>query len=85
MGRVQEAAGRRTDARASYLKSIAIDPQYAAARLRLGRVEGLQSRREEALAAFAESERLYRLAANTEGEAEVLLQRGEFQYVHGRA
>ena len=83
LGRVQEAAGRRIDARSSYLKSIAIDPQYAAARLRLGRVEGLQSRREEALAAFAESERLYRLAANTEGEAEVLLQRGEFHYNMG--
>ena len=83
LGRVQEAAGRRIDARSSYLKSIAIDPQYAAARLRLGRVEGLESRREEALAAFAESERLYRLAANTEGEAEVLLQRGGFHYVMG--
>jgi tetratricopeptide (TPR) repeat protein len=46
-------------------------------------VEGLESRRAEALAAFAESERLYRLAANTEGEAEVLLQRGGFHYVMG--
>ena len=83
LGRAQEAAGRRIDARSSYLKSIEIDPQYAAARLRLGHVEGLELRREEALAAFAESERLYRLAANTEGEAEVLLQRGGFHYIMG--
>jgi tetratricopeptide (TPR) repeat protein/predicted Ser/Thr protein kinase len=83
LGRVQEAAGRRVDARASYLKAVQIDPQYAAARLRLGSVEGDESRRDDALRAFAEAERLYRAAANTEGEAEVLLRRGALRYVTG--
>jgi tetratricopeptide (TPR) repeat protein len=83
LGRVQEAAGRRTDARASYAKATAIDPQYAAAHLRLGYVEGQESNRDEALRAFGESERLYRAAANTEGETEVLLRRGGLYYVMG--
>jgi len=83
LGRAEEAAGRRIEARASYTKSIGIDRQYAAAYLRLGVVESEPSRREEALRAFGESERLYRLAANTEGEAEVLLRRGGFHYVMG--
>jgi tetratricopeptide (TPR) repeat protein len=83
LGRAEEAAGRRTEALGSYMKAVEIDPQYAAARLRLGSVKGQEFRRDEALAAFTESERLYRLAANTEGEAEVLLQRGGFHYVMG--
>jgi tetratricopeptide (TPR) repeat protein len=83
LGRAQEAAGRRSDARASYLKALATDAQSAAAHLRLGSVEGEDSRREAALRAFGEAERLYRTAANTEGEAEVLLRRGSLQYVLG--
>ena len=83
LGRVQEAAGRRTDARASYAKATAIDPQYAAAHLRLGYVEGQESNRNGAMRAFGESERLYRAAANTEGETEVLLRRGGLYYVLG--
>jgi tetratricopeptide (TPR) repeat protein len=53
-----------------------IDPLYATAHLRLGIIDGFQGRKEEALAAFAEAERLYRVASNKEGEAEVLLRRG---------
>ena len=83
LGRAQEAAGRRTEARASYTKAVELDAQYAAARLRLGSVEAAELRREEALAAFGESERLYRAGANTEGEAEVLLRRGGLHWVMG--
>ena len=83
LGRVQEAAGRRTDARVSYAKAAAIDPQYAAAHLRLGFVEGRESNRDAALRAFTEAERLYRASANTEGETEVLLRRGDLYYLTG--
>ena len=83
LGRAQEAAGLRTEARASYTRAVEIDSQYAAARLRLGSVEAADLRREEALAAYGESERLYRAGANTEGEAEVLLRRGEFHWMLG--
>ena len=77
LGRAQEAAGRRADARASYEQAIAADSQYAAAHLRRGILEGLESRWEPALAAFAEAERLYKANSDVEGETEVLLHRGE--------
>ena len=76
LGRAQEAAGRRADARASYTRAIEIDGQYAAAQLRRGVLEGLESRWQAALSAFAEAERLYRAASDPEGETEVLLNRG---------
>jgi len=76
LGRAQETAGRRSDARASYEAAIARDRQYAAAYLRLGVLQGLESRRDEALAAFAEAERLYRARSDGEGETEVLIRRG---------
>ena len=83
LGRAQEAASRRLEARSSYAKAVEIDSQYAAARLRLGSVEAADSKREAALAAFADAERLYKAAANTEGEAEVLLRRGQMHWVMG--
>ena len=83
LGRAQEAASRGPEARVSYARAVEIDPQYSAGYLRLGAVEAQESRRDEALAAFAESERLYRVAANTEGEAEVLLRRGGFHDAMG--
>jgi tetratricopeptide (TPR) repeat protein/predicted Ser/Thr protein kinase len=76
LGRAQETAGRRTDARASYEQAIAADPQYAAAYLRLGTLEGLEARWKEALAAFGEAERLYKASTDGEGQTEVLLNRG---------
>lgn len=76
LGRAQEAAGMRNDARASYEEAIERDKQYAAAYLRLGRVEALESRQKEALAAFAEAERWYKTSSSTEGQAEVALARG---------
>jgi tetratricopeptide (TPR) repeat protein/predicted Ser/Thr protein kinase len=76
LGRAQEAAGRRADARASYQRAAAIDGQYAAAHLRHGVLAGLESNWQTALTAFAEAERLYRAASEVEGETEVLLSRG---------
>ena len=76
LGRAQEAAGLISEARESYLKAIAQDRQSAAAHLRLGYVEGLESRTTESLAAFGEAERLYRADSNVEGQAEVALRRG---------
>ncbi|HET7696601.1 MAG TPA: protein kinase [Vicinamibacterales bacterium] len=76
LGRAQEGAGRRTDARASYERAIGIDGQYAAAQLRRGVLEGLDSHWQAALTAFAEAERLYRAASDVEGETDVLLNRG---------
>ncbi len=75
LGRAQEAAGLRSDARASYAKSAQLDPQSAAAQMWLGWAEALAARLPQALAAFAEAERLYREASNIEGETEVLLRR----------
>jgi tetratricopeptide (TPR) repeat protein/predicted Ser/Thr protein kinase len=76
LGRAQETAGRGAEARASYAQAIALDSQNAAAFLRLASVEALASHREEALKAFAEAERLYRVRSDVEGETEVLLRRG---------
>jgi tetratricopeptide (TPR) repeat protein/predicted Ser/Thr protein kinase len=76
LGRAQEAAGLRTQARGSYEQAVRRDSQYAAAYLRLGHVQALEAHRSEALAAFDEAERLYTAASDTEGQTEVVLQRG---------
>jgi tetratricopeptide (TPR) repeat protein len=78
LGRAQEAAELRTDARASYLKALALDRQYAAAHLRLGRLAADEGRRDEALAAYREAERLYGIASSLEGQAEAVLRQGAF-------
>ena len=75
LGSAQESAGLRKDARDSYAKAAELDPQSAAAHMRLGSAEALEARMPEALAALAEAERLYRGASNVEGETEVLLRR----------
>jgi tetratricopeptide (TPR) repeat protein/predicted Ser/Thr protein kinase len=76
VGRVQESSGRLIDARASYEQAVKRDGQYAPAHLRLGYVLGQEGRRDEAMKAFAEAERLYRAASYAEGETEVLIRRG---------
>jgi tetratricopeptide (TPR) repeat protein len=76
VGRAQEAAGLRTEARASYEHAIAQDKTYAAAHLRLGTLHGLELKRDEALAEFAEAERLYRAMSDEEGVTEVMIRRG---------
>jgi tetratricopeptide (TPR) repeat protein len=78
LARVQEIAGRWSDARQSLATALARDEQNAVAHLRLGTLEAQEGRRREALAAFAEAERLYQAASDAEGETETLLQRGGF-------
>ncbi|MGB2713916.1 MAG: protein kinase [Vicinamibacterales bacterium] len=78
LARVQEIAGLWSDARQSLGSALRLDQHYAAAHLRLGALEAQEGRRAEALAAFAEAERLYRAASDGEGETEALLLRGAF-------
>jgi tetratricopeptide (TPR) repeat protein len=76
LSRAQEAAAQLNDARASAERAVAIDPRYGAAHLRLGILDGFEGRKDQGLAAFAEAERLYAAASNTEGQTEVLIRRG---------
>jgi tetratricopeptide (TPR) repeat protein len=78
LARVQEVAGLWSHARQSLGEALARNKQYAAAHLRLGRLEAQEGRRAEALAAFAEAERLFQAATDLEGVTETLLQRGAF-------
>jgi tetratricopeptide (TPR) repeat protein len=78
LARVQEIAGLWSDARQSLATALARDKQNAVAHLRLGILEAQEGRRQEALTAFAEAERLYRAAADLEGVAETVFQRGAF-------
>jgi serine/threonine protein kinase/Flp pilus assembly protein TadD len=75
VGRAHEALGQRVAAVSAYERAVKVDPQYAAARLRLGVVLGQGGRKAEAVAAIDEAIRLYRAAANTEGEAEAQLRK----------
>jgi tetratricopeptide (TPR) repeat protein/predicted Ser/Thr protein kinase len=78
LGRAQEASALSGDARASYERAILIDQRYAAPRLRRASLLAAEGRRDEALAEFAEAEKLYRAASNVEGQVEVLLRRGAY-------
>lgn len=83
LGRAQESAEQRAEARASYERALALDAGLAAAHVRKASMDSQAGRREPAMAAFAEAERLYRAASNLEGETEVLLRRGTFLDVRG--
>lgn len=76
LGRAQQHAGLQGDARESFERAISADSQYAPARLALGSVHADAGNRDEALASFAEAERLYAAASNVEGETETMLRRG---------
>lgn len=78
LGRAQDAFALIDDARESYEHALQIDDQYASAHLRRATILGFQGQHDEALAAFAEAERLYRAAANVEGEVETFIRRGRF-------
>jgi tetratricopeptide (TPR) repeat protein len=63
-------------AAAAYQRALALDPSYAAAKLRLGFLFGRQGGKDEqALAAFGEAEGLYRTSGNIEGVTQTLLER----------
>ena len=76
LGRAQEAAAVRAEARRSYERATEIDSQYAAAYLRLGSLDAQEGRRTQAEAAIENAERLYKIASSAEGETEALLRRG---------
>jgi tetratricopeptide (TPR) repeat protein len=85
LGRAQETAELRAEARQSYMRALAIDAALAPAHLRLASLDAQAGRRDGALAAFAAAERLYRASSNAEGETEVLLRRGGFLDAVGAA
>jgi serine/threonine protein kinase len=63
-------------AAAAFGRALAIEPSYAAAKLRLGFLFGRQGGKDDqALAAFGEAESLYRTAGNIEGVTQTLLER----------
>lgn len=76
LARAQDGAGRWRVARETLARAVAINPQDAAAHLRLGILEARQGQKDRALASIDEASRLYRAGANVEGEAEALLRRG---------
>ena len=78
LGRAQEAAAIRADARRSYQRATEIDSRSAAAHLRLGSLDAQEGRRAQAEVALENAERLYKIASNSEGETESLLRRGSF-------
>ena len=78
LGRAQEAAAVREEARRSYERATEIDSQYAAAYLRLGSLDAQEGRRTQAEAAIENAERLYKIASSAEGQTEALLRRGSF-------
>lgn len=76
LARAQDGAGRWRIARETLARAVALNPQDAAAHLRLGILDGRQGQKDRAIAAIDEAVRLYRAGANVEGEAEALLRRG---------
>ena len=76
LARAQEAAGRWRASRDTLERALALDPQAAAAHLRLGVLVGRLGEKTRALAAIDEAARLYRTSGDVEGEAEALLRRG---------
>ena len=76
LGRAQQSAGLRTAALGSYQRAVEQDRTSPAAWLRLGMQLGDESKRDEALKAFSEAERLYQAMSNEEGVTEVMIRRG---------
>jgi tetratricopeptide (TPR) repeat protein len=75
LGRAQQAFSLAGDAKSSFQRALKIDNQYAAAHLRLGTLLSQEGKRDEALEAFEEAERLYRASSNVEGQVEAHLRR----------
>jgi len=75
LGRAYEKADQSPKALETYREAIRLDPQSAAAHLRAAILMGRQ-RMPEGTAEFARAESLYHALSNTEGQAEVLYQRG---------
>jgi serine/threonine protein kinase len=77
LGRAYEKNDETKKAIEEFLKVTRLDPQLAAAHLRLGILYGVRLQdQEKAEASFGEAERLYRNLGSVEGVAEVYCQRG---------
>jgi serine/threonine protein kinase/lipopolysaccharide biosynthesis regulator YciM len=72
-------------ASAAYQRALSISPGYAAAKLRLGVIEGRRRNLNAALQAFTESEGLYTAASDIEGATESLLQKANLLIRSSRA
>ena len=84
LGRAQESAGRLVEARETYERATALDPQFAAGFLRLGAINGSMGAIDQSVPAFDEAERLYTLESNAEGQVETMLRRGAMLDAAGR-
>jgi tetratricopeptide (TPR) repeat protein len=73
-------------AKAAFERALALNPSYAAARLRLGFMLGRQGGKDDlALAAFTEAEHLYRDSGDKEGVTETLWNRANLLNRRSRA
>jgi tetratricopeptide (TPR) repeat protein len=72
-------------AAAAYGRALKLDPTYAAAKLRLGYIQGRRRQVDAALKTFAEAEALYSASSDYEGVTETLLQRANLLYRSSRA
>ena len=76
----------KTDEAASaYERALKAAPGYAAAKLRLGFIQGRRGQNELALKTFAEAEELYRAASDYEGITETLYERANLLKNRSRA
>jgi Flp pilus assembly protein TadD len=75
VGRAEEAASKRVEAREAYRRAVELDSKSAAARLRHGVMQAQDGDAAAATVSFDEAERLFRAATNVEGEAETSLRR----------
>jgi tetratricopeptide (TPR) repeat protein len=77
VGRADEAAGRPAAALGHYERAVGLNPDYAAAHLRLGSLRAQTlGQLELGVASLDEAGRLYALRQQAEGEAEALLRKG---------
>ena len=72
-------------AAAAYQRALRLEPNYAAARLRLGYIQGRRREVNAALQNFSEAERLFQAASDYEGVTESLLQRASLLNRSGRS
>src|ERR1019366_2738375 len=76
LGRARERNNEVAKALEDYRKAARQDPQNAAAHLRTAILLGRQQKYDAATAEFDQADSLYLALSNTEGQAEVLFQRG---------
>jgi tetratricopeptide (TPR) repeat protein len=77
LGRARERNNEIAKALEAYREAARLDPQNAAAHLRAAVLLGPRQRKlEDAAREFAQADSLYQALSNTEGQAEVLYQRG---------